>query len=187
MRTVPKTASRKTLPFEVRPSPIAGRGVFATRRIRQGTRLIEYLGARISSDEADAQYDDDSMGEHHTMLFAVDDDTVIDATTGGNEARFINHGCAPNCQAVNEDGRIFIEAIADIAAEVELVYDYALTRDEPWDDRFRDLYVCRCGAAGCRGIILASPKPPRAKKPTSERRPRAGSKQVTKRGRAATR
>ena len=158
---MPTAAKRTKAPlFEVRQSPIAGLGVFASRRIPAGRRIIEYVGQRISSDEADALYDDDAMAQHHTVLFAVDDDTVIDAAVGGNEARFINHACAPNCQAVNEDGRIFIEAIADIPAGAELVYDYSLTRDEPWDDRWAQLYACRCGAPGCRGTILASPRPP---------------------------
>jgi uncharacterized protein len=151
-------------PFEVRPSPIAGMGVFATRPIRKGTRLIEYLGERISSDQADARYDDDSMQEHHTMLFAVDDDIVIDGAQNGNDARFFNHACEPNCEAINESGRIFIEALAGIQPGTELVYDYALQRDEPWDESFRGQYVCRCGAAACRGTILVSPKPPRSRK-----------------------
>jgi SET domain-containing protein len=138
--------------------------VFATRRIRAGTRLIEYLGERITSDEADRRYDDDNMPEHHTLLFAVDDDWVIDAATGGNDARFFNHACKPNCQAVDEGGRIFIESIADIALGAELVYDYSLSRDEPWDERFRELYVCRCGAPRCRGTILRNPKPPAPRK-----------------------
>ena len=150
--------------FEVRESPIAGLGAFASRRIRSGTRVIEYLGERISSAEADERYDDDAMTKHHTVLFAVDDDTVIDGAVGGNDARFINHACAPNCEAIIEDGRIFIEAIADIPIGAELVYDYALTRDEPWDDRWAKLYACRCGAPRCRGTILKSPTPPAKKK-----------------------
>jgi hypothetical protein len=162
----PRPAPKRTKApsFEVRPSPIAGSGVFATRRIRKGTRIIEYLGQRISADEADARYDDDAMKNHHTVLFAVDDDTVIDAAVGGNDARFINHTCAPNCEAVSEKGRIFIEAIADIEPGTELGYDYALTRDEPWDPRWRKLYVCRCGAAECKGTILRSPSPPAPRK-----------------------
>jgi uncharacterized protein len=162
---VPAAAKRTKAPlFEVRESPIAGLGVFAARRIRRGTRIIEYTGERISSAEADERYDDDAMTKHHTVLFAVDDDTVIDGAVNGNDGRFINHSCAPNCEAVNEDGRIFVEAIADIPAGTELVYDYALTRDEPWDDRWTKLYVCRCGAPRCRGTILKSPRPPAKKR-----------------------
>jgi len=167
---VPAAPKRTRAPFfEVRESPIAGLGVFAARRIRRGTRIIEYLGERITSAEADERYDDDAMTNHHTVLFAVDDDMVIDAAVDGNDARFINHGCAPNCEAVNEGGRIFIEAIADITEGTELVYDYALSRDEPWDDRWAALYACHCGAPRCRGTILKSPKPP-AKRAAAKKR-----------------
>lgn len=150
-------------PIEVRNSPIAGLGVFATRRIPRGTRIIEYLGERITSEEAGERYDDDGMTQHHTFLFAVDDDMVLDAAVNGNEARFINHACAPNCEAINESGRIFIEALTDIEAGTELVYDYSLRREDAWQDHWKELYACRCGAPKCRGLILESPKPPRPK------------------------
>jgi SET domain-containing protein len=168
---MPRTARRP--PLEIRESPIAGLGAFATRRIRKGTRIIEYTGERISSEEAALRYDDDTMTAHHTFLFGVDDDTTIDGGAGGNEARFINHGCAPNCEAIEEGGRIFIEAIADIPKGAELCYDYALTREEAWKPRFRKLYACRCGAPACRGTILKSPTPPRQR--AKRARPRASS------------
>jgi hypothetical protein len=182
----PKTAVTKAPLFEIRASPIAGLGAFALRRIRAGRRIIEYLGRRISTEEADAQYDDDGMNQHHTVLFSVDDDTVIDASVDGNEARFINHACAPNCQAVNEDGRIFIEALEDIEPGAELVYDYSLTRDEPWDPRWAKLYACHCGAPSCRGILLTSPKPPARKKAVAKKKTTSAARNVkraTARGR----
>ena len=179
---MPPAKPRKAPLFEVRPSPVAGRGGFAVRRIPEGTRIIEYLGERISSAVADERYDDDAMEKHHTVLFAVDDDTVIDGAVGGNDARFINHACAPNCEAVNEGGRIFIEAIADIEAGAELFYDYSLSRDEPWDDRWAALYACRCGAPTCRGTILTSPTPPaRRRKPAAKKKPAAPAKSPRKR------
>lgn len=154
--------------IEVRESPIAGLGVFATRRIRRGTRIIEYVGERISDEEAARRYDDDAMEQHHTFLFAVDDDTVIDGAVDGNDARYFNHACAPNCEAINDEGRIFIEAIADIEPGAELLYDYALMRDDPWQDHWAALYACRCGAEKCRGTILKRPRKP-AKRKTAKR------------------
>ena len=71
-------------------------------------------GERLE-DEANRRYDDDAMSRHHTFLFTVDDDRVIDGAAGGNESRFINHSCAPNCRAVNEDGRIVSVATTPIA------------------------------------------------------------------------
>ena len=144
------------LPFEIRRSPIQGVGAFATRAIRKGTRLIEYTGERITSNEADARYpDDESQARHHTFLFAIDDDVEIDAAVDGNEARFINHSCAPNCDAVIDDARIWIEAIRDIAAGEELAYDYAFVLEERHTPAAKRRYPCNCGARTCRGTILA--------------------------------
>ncbi|HEX6535337.1 MAG TPA: SET domain-containing protein-lysine N-methyltransferase [Gemmatimonadaceae bacterium] len=144
--------------FEIRASSIQGRGAFALRRIRKGTRLIEYTGEHISHDVADERYDDDAMGRHHTFLFTLDDDTVVDAAVGGNESRFINHSCDPNCQAVIEDERIFIESIRTIQPGEELVYDYQYERAEDADESDEARYPCHCGAPNCRGTILAPPK-----------------------------
>jgi len=156
------------LAFEIRRSSIQGRGAFATRRIRPGTRLIEYVGERISREEADLRYDDASMSRHHTFLFALDDDTVIDAAVGGNDARFINHSCDPNCQAVIEDGHIFIEAVRNIQPGAELTYDYAYERTDDHGPEDEALYACSCGSARCRGSILAPKKQPR-KRPKPKR------------------
>src|SRR4051812_35506100 len=83
--------------LELRTSPIQGTGAFATRTIKKGTRIIEYLGQRISWRTADKRYDDDSMSRHHTFLFTVDGKTCIDGAVDGNESRFINHSCDGNC------------------------------------------------------------------------------------------
>lgn len=150
--------SRRREPMiEVRESRIQGRGVFATRKIRAGTRIIEYTGERISEAEADARYDDDDMERTHTFLFTIDDDTVIDATVYGNEAKYINHACDPNCQSFDDGGRIFIEALRTIAPGEELVYDYRLHRGDEVRDEWIDRYVCNCGAANCRGTLLWIP------------------------------
>lgn len=142
-------------PFEVRASPMHGLGAFATRPIPAGTRLIEYAGARITPREADERYPDRPGEPHHTELFAIDDDIVIDAAVDGNDARFINHSCDPNCDAIVEDGRIWIETIRDVQAGEELAYDYAFTLPERHTPAAKRRYPCHCGSAGCRGTILA--------------------------------
>lgn len=143
--------------FAIRPSPMQGLGAFAVRRIPSGTRLLEYTGARLTSAEADAKEPDSPPdgGPHHTYLFAIDDDVVIDAGLGDNDARFINHSCDPNCDAVVEDGRIWIDAIRDIEPGEELAYDYAYVLNERHSPAAKRRYPCRCGAANCRGTILA--------------------------------
>jgi len=141
--------------FEVRASAIQGSGGFATRPIPRGTRVVEYTGERIGHAEADARYDDASMRRHHTFLFTVDRDTVIDAAVGGGPARFLNHSCEPNCAPVVEGGRVFIVARRDIRSGEELTYDYAYARTGGADEKHGDRYACRCGAARCRGTLLS--------------------------------
>ncbi|MCC6319294.1 MAG: SET domain-containing protein-lysine N-methyltransferase [Gemmatimonadaceae bacterium] len=152
-------------PFVVRKSSIQGRGGYATRDIRKGERIVEYLGERISWAEADRRYDDTKVKRHHTFLFTVNKRTIIDAAFDGNDARFINHSCDPNCEAVDEQNRIFIEAIKPIRKGEELSYDYSYSRDKDTTEEDEALYVCRCGTAKCRGTILEPPKKRRAKAP----------------------
>jgi SET domain-containing protein len=155
-----------SLPFELRPSAIAGLGAFAIRPIKKGARIIEYTGERISNAEADRRYDEDKMKSHHTFLFTLTSRTVVDAAVGGNEARFINHSCAPNCEAVIVDGkRIYIEALTDIPVGTELVYDYQYERTDEHTAEDERFYACHCGAPECRGTILA-PKKKRKKRPS---------------------
>jgi hypothetical protein len=146
---------RKAQPFEIRRSSIQGRGGFATRPIKKGERIIEYTGERISWKEADRRYEDETMQRHHTFLFTLTSRTCVDAAVGGNDARFINHSCDPNCEAVIVNNRIYIEATRDIAPGEELSYDYAYERDAESGDDEEKLYVCHCGAKNCRGTILA--------------------------------
>jgi uncharacterized protein len=167
-----------TKAYKVAKSPIAGRGVFATRPIKKGARIIEYVGERITPEEADRRYDDDAMETHHTFLFIVDDDTIVDAAVRGNAARFINHSCDPNCEASVEDGRIWVSAIRDIAAGTELVYDYAYERAGPFRKSYWQTYECRCGAKRCRGIILKKPRPPKRAAKTAA--PKAATKRASK-------
>jgi SET domain-containing protein len=152
---------RRTPLFEVRHSPIHGYGVFALRRIRKGTTVIEYLGDRVSHAQADARYEDKDPNDNHTFLFTVDAKTVIDAGVNGNEARYINHGCDPNCESTTLNKRIFIEAIRTIQPGEELSYDYQIQRDSDDAPNVDEVYACRCGAKNCRGSMLEAPKKPR--------------------------
>ena len=143
------------LPFEIRRSPIEGYGAFAIRAIPAGVRLIEYAGERLTPSQAEARYPEAPGERHHTYLFAIDEDVVIDAAVNGNEARFINHSCAPNCDAVIDDGRIWIETIHDIEPGEELAYDYAYILEERHTQAAKRRFPCHCGAITCRGTILA--------------------------------
>ena len=74
---------------------------------------------------------------------------------GGNEARWINHSCDPNCEAIEEDDCIFIYALCDIEPCEELSYDYALEIDEPITKKSKKEFECLCGTPGCRDTMLA--------------------------------
>src|SRR3979490_2358488 len=152
---------QRTPLFEVRHSPIHGFGVFATRRIRKGTMVIEYLGDRVSHGQAGARYEDKDPNDNHTFLFTVDAKTVIDAGVNGNEARYINHGCDPNCESIIVNKRVFIVAIRTIQPGEELSYDYQIQRDRDDAPNVDEVYACRCGAQRCRGSMLEAAKKPR--------------------------
>jgi SET domain-containing protein len=146
---------RQPAPFEIRRSGIAGTGAFATEHIPKGTRLIEYMGERVSHKVADSRYDDPHEdGSSHVVLFAVDDKIVIDPGVGGNDARFFNHSCAPNCQSVIEKKRVWLDTIRDVEAGEELTYDYEIPRTGETDEEARKYWPCRCGAPKCRGTLL---------------------------------
>lgn len=147
--------------IKTKNSTIQGRGVFAVRRIRKGQRIVEYVGEIIDTEEESRRYDDSKMDRHHTFLFKIDENTTIDGTRRGSVARFINHSCDPNCEAVWEERRIFVEAIKNIQPGVELSYDYAFEHEGRLTKKDADFYVCHCGSAKCRGTIL---KPKRRRK-----------------------
>ena len=155
-KSISTKARRTPRLYTVRKSGIHGKGVFAATVIPKGARIIEYKGKRMTTEEADAHYGPYEKTEV-VLLFSVDDSTVIDAAVGGNSARFINHSCAPNCEAVDENGRIFIESLRRIEPGEELAYDYNLQLDARERRKSAELYPCRCGSRRCRGT-LAEPR-----------------------------
>jgi SET domain-containing protein len=178
------TRDRRRPMIEVRHSPVHGYGVFALRRIRKGTTVIEYLGDRISHEEADERYADKDEKDNHTFLFTVNSKIVIDAGRNGNEARFINHGCDPNCESGIMAKRVFIDALRTIQPGEELVYDYQITRDPDDPDDVDAIFACRCGAPGCRGSMLEPKKSPRKKKPRKKPQPRKSARAAGRNARA---
>ena len=162
--------------IEVRNSPVHGRGVFAVARIAKGTRILEYLGERLSHKAADKRYEDHDENDNHTFLFIVDKHTVIDASVGGNDARYINHQCSGNCESVIENRRVFIDAVRDIAAGQELGYDYEIGRDKDDPPNVDEVYACRCGSPQCRGTMLWPAKKPEPRRRAPKRQTEASRK-----------
>ncbi len=141
--------------LQVRRSGVHGKGMYALRPLAKGELLIEYTGEVIAWPEALRRHPHDPSDPNHTFYFTVDDDHVIDAKVGGNAARWINHSCAPNCEADATDGRVFIKALRRIQPGEELFYDYGLVIDERYTPKLKKQYACRCGAKACRGTMLA--------------------------------
>lgn len=154
---------RKPL-IRVRRSRVHGKGVFAARRIARGTTIIEYLGDRVSHREANRRYALKPVDDNHTFLYVVDRGVVIDAGVDGNDARFINHGCDPNCESVTRDRRVFIEALRTIQPGEELKYDYSIGRDRSDPPNVDEIWACHCGSEQCRGTMLWPPQRPKARK-----------------------
>jgi SET domain-containing protein len=140
--------------YEVRKSGVHGYGGFARKDLKKGTRVTEYLGDRISHKEADQRYEDHDENDNHTFLFIVDKRTVIDAGVGGNNARFINHQCDPNCESTIEKGRVWIETVRAMKKGEELGYDYQIGREKDDPENVDVIYACRCGSPKCRGTML---------------------------------
>ncbi|MES2491413.1 MAG: SET domain-containing protein-lysine N-methyltransferase [Pseudomonadota bacterium] len=145
----------------VRRSAIHGNGVFAARNLPKGEELIEYRGRRITHKQAD-KHGAGSPESGHTFLFTLNDKYVIDGDNEGNDARWINHSCMPNCQPFmieDESGnlikdRVVIESLRPIKAGEELTYDYGIKLDERHTPRLKKIWECRCGKPKCTGTML---------------------------------
>jgi len=130
--------------IQIGPSPIHGTGAFALVDFAARTRLIEYVGEKISKAESLAR-----CQQHNNYIFYLNEEFDLDGNVEWNPARFINHSCAPNCDAEFCDGGIWIVANRLIRAGEELTFDYGYDLED-----YRD-YPCHCGAPQCRGYVVA--------------------------------
>ncbi len=153
MRRKRKTATNPWI--RIKGSAIHGRGVYAAQPIPSGTRIVEYVGERITKAEA-ARREAERLrrverGEAASVyVFTLNRRHDLDGDTPANPARWINHSCAPNCEARTIRGRIWIVARRDLERGEELTYDYHFPLAE-WP-----LHPCRCGAPRCPGYIVSS-------------------------------
>ena len=141
--------------LKVRKSGVHGKGVYATAPIRKGTRTIEYTGEHIPWKKAMDLPPHDPADPYHTFYFSLDNGDVIDAGKGGNDSRWINHSCDPNCETTEtDDDRIFVHALRSIQPGEELFYDYKIVPAERRTKALAKKFACRCGSANCRGTML---------------------------------
>lgn len=153
-KTATQRAAAAEPAFVIKRSGIQGKGAFAVRPIAKGERLIEYVGERVSQAEAARRYDDTKMRRHHTFLFTISARTCIDGNRDGNDARYFNHSCSPNCETEVVRGKVYILARRRVREGEELTYDYNYDLDGPITVESLQTYACRCGSPSCRGTIL---------------------------------
>ena len=159
MTSTPAKKPSTPLPcYIVRRSPIHGNGVFARRKIHAGDRIEEYTGERITAEESAIRAEKSGGPVNHTFFFSLNDGQVIDGGSGGNDSRFINHACEPNCEAEEDQGRVYIFALQDIERGEELYYNYALEYEERHTAKVKKQFECRCGMPNCTGTMLAPKK-----------------------------
>ncbi len=167
----PAVVSQDARRIQTRRSGVHGKGVFALADLAEGEIILEYVGEVISWKEALRRHPHDPLQPNHTFYFHIDDKHVIDGNAGGNSSRWINHACKPNCEADENDGRVFIKALKGIKAGEELFYDYGLIIDAKYTKKLLAEYPCWCGAKKCRGTLLA---------PKDKAKSKAGSKKKKK-------
>lgn len=144
----------------VQRSDLHGNGVFAARDIPQGTVIFEYHGRRISQEAADEMPSADPDDPFHTFFFSLSSGEIIDGGQNGNDARWINHSCEPNCEAQEDEQgeRVYIVALYNIPKGQELFYDYGLVIDDVLTETLKQQYRCLCNSPECRGTMLALPE-----------------------------
>ena len=149
--------------YVVKPSKIHGMGVFAAMPISKGERIIEYLGEKIDKEESNRRglkYEEDSKksGAGAVYIFELDDNFDIDGNFDYNDAKYINHACRTNSEAVCEDGSIWIYATKDIQEGEEILYNYGYALEHFLD------HPCKCGFPECVGYIVSVEDRPRLRK-----------------------
>jgi uncharacterized protein len=130
--------------LQIAPSPIHGQGGFAARPISKGARVIEYTGERITKVESLRR-----CQAQNWFIFGLDEEFDLDGGVEGNPARFLNHSCAPNCEAICEEGRVWIVALRDMACGEEITFNYGYDLED-----YKE-HPCHCGAPECAGYIVA--------------------------------
>lgn len=153
-RGLRRGGTKRMTKVQVGLSDVHGIGVYAATGISKGERIIEYKGRHISWKKAVRDPPHDPKNPNHTFYFNLEDGDVIDPLVRGNEARWINHSCDPNCEAIEEKGRVFIYALHDLAPGEELFYDYKLQVEGRRTQKLKNDFECRCRSANCRGTML---------------------------------
>ena len=137
--------------YKIKKSNIDKRGLYASKNIKEGTKIIEYVGKIISNKEVEKNPKFDNSKDIY--LFDLNNKVSLDGDYNWNTARLINHSCNPNCEVEGKGLKLWISAIKNIKKGEELSYDYGFSYSK------EDLknFVCRCGSKKCCGYIVREP------------------------------
>jgi SET domain-containing protein len=154
---------------EVRTSQLHGNGVFAKQEIPKGTKIIQYIGNKITKEEG-SKKEQQSMellktnaDAPRTYIFELNEHYDLDGDIPNNDAKFINHSCDPNCEVDIINDEIWIFAIKDIHKGEELSFNYGFE----FDENFRE-HPCFCGTKNCVGYIISEDDMPKLKEKLKE-------------------
>lgn len=148
---------------EIRFSKIHGRGVFASRLLRKGSKIIEYRGELIDKEESNRRgnalfEESQKTGGASVYIFDLDENHDLDGNKEWNPARLINHTCEPNAEMIDDDGRLYLYALREVRKGEEISFDYG------YDIEHFLEHPCRCGKPGCIGYIVSQSQWPKLKK-----------------------
>ena len=135
--------------YKIKKSNIDKKGLYASKDIECGARIINYKGKLITNTEVEQnpKFDNDK----DIYLFDINKRYSLDGDFSWNTARLINHSCNPNCEVDGKGYKIWITAIKDIKKNEELTYDYGFSYDEDYKQ-----FPCKCRAKNCCGYIVRS-------------------------------
>ena len=134
--------------YKVKKSNIDKRGLYASKNIKSGTKIIEYIGKLISKKETETNTKFDNGKDIY--LFNLNNKYDLDGDYSWNTARLINHSCNPNCEVEGKGIKLWITAIEDIKKGEELSYDYGFSYSKEDLNNF----ICKCRSKNCCGYIV---------------------------------
>ena len=146
-------------------SHVHGNGLFTVQYIKKGTKIIEYIGDKVTKKEGDKRADKQikkyKRNKNNGMVYIFELNKLydIDGSVAHNHAKLINHSCNPNCEVEIINNEIWISAIKNIKKNNELSYNYGYSYDTDYVD-----HICKCGSSKCVGYILDEDHWPKLKK-----------------------
>jgi len=140
----------------IKESKVHGSGIFALKDISKGTRIIEYVGNKITKKQSDdvfekqfAKHEKDPKNQGGVYIFELNKRYDLDGNVSWNPARLINHSCDPNCESDIVKGHIWVVSIKNIKKNEEISYDYGYDLEN-----YKD-HLCKCGSKNCVGYIVS--------------------------------